>query len=398
MAAVKKDDRLGSVPTARVRAGGEAAPGAREATRQATLPTQFSAPPVESVETQAPSSAPSPTETGGPLVPAPSRQTASRPRRVLRVVAIGTVAVVLVGAVLLSRADASARSAEAARAQAQAAAVDAIRVSNHAWQVRGATLTAEAAGNTIAAAVATLEATPQAGDAPRAALQSAVDALRGALSSPGSASDATALAAVVARVAAPQQAAVTAQTTWQAAEDARVAAAKAAADQAAAAQAAADQAAAAKAAVSTTRTTTARTTTAMRTATSSGGSPAPAAPAPAAPAPAASTVGVEYSAATVGAALNAFRASRGLPPMAIVRSADRVEHAREMAASDSIWHSAVRTMWEIVGRVMPVSATAMIDAYANSPSHLAVMVGNFSTAYIGAVTYNGMLYTSIQCG
>ncbi|MHB1489435.1 MAG: CAP domain-containing protein, partial [Cellulomonas sp.] len=173
------------------------------------------------------------------------------------------------------------------------------------------------------------------------------------------------------------------------AEDARAAAAKAAADQAAAAQAAADQAAAAKAA--TARTTTARTTTATRTATSSGGSVAAAAPA-------AATVGVEYSAGTVGAALNAFRASRGLPPMAIVRSAARVEHAQEMAASNSIWHSSVRTMWEIVGRVMPVSATAMIDAYANSPSHLAVMVGNFSTAYIGAVTYNGMLYTSIQCG
>ena len=393
MAAVKKDDRLGSVPTPRVGAGGEVAPGVREATRPATLPTQFSAPPVESIGTQAPPSVPSPAGTDGPLVPAPSREMASRPRRVLRVAAIGTVAVVLVGAVLLSRADAEARSAEQARAQAQTAAVDAIRVSNHAWQVRGATLTAEAAGHTIAAAVATLEATPQAGDAPRAALQSAVDALRGALSSPGSATDATALAAVVARVAAPQQAAVTAQTTWQAAEDARVAAAKAAADQAAAAQAAADQAAAAKAAASTGRTTTARTTTAKRTATSSGGSVAPAAPAPAA-----STVGVEYSAATVGAALNAFRASRGLPPMAIVRSADRVEHAREMAASDSIWHSAVRTMWEIVGRLMPVSATAMIDAYANSPSHRAVMVGNFSTAYIGAVTYNGMLYTSIQCG
>jgi hypothetical protein len=40
----------------------------------------------------------------------------------------------------------------------------------------------------------------------------------------------------------------------------------------------------------------------------------------------------------------------------------------------------------------------MINAYANPTSHREVMAGKFSTAYIGAVTYNGMLYTSIQCG
>ena len=383
MSAVKQSDRLGSVPTPRGRAAGEVAPEVRETTRQPTLPTQLSAPAVESLETQTPPAAPSEPGSVGPLAPAPSPRRLTRPRQILRIVAIGTVAVVLVGAVLLSRADAEARSAQVARAQAQAAALDASRVSNHVWQVRGATLTAEAAGRTIAAAEADLAATPQAGDAPRAALQAAVVALRTALVAPGSATDATALTAAVAGVAAPQQAAVAAQTAWQVAENARVAA-KAAADQAAA-QAAADQAAAQAAAAKAAAT---RTT---RTATSSSGSTAPAAPA-------ATTAGVEYSAGTIGAALNAFRASRGLPPMAIVRSAARVQHAGEMAASNSIWHSSVRTMWEIVGRVMPVSATAMIDAYANSPSHLAVMVGNFSTAYIGAVTYNGMLYTSIQCG
>lgn len=390
MSAVKQSDRLGSVPTPRGRAAGEVEPDVRETTRQATLPTQLSAPTIESIGTQTPLSVPNHEETTGPLTSAPSPRWLTRPRQVLRIVAIGTVAVVLVGAVMLSRADADARSAEVARAQAHAAAIDAIRVSNHVWQVRGATLTAEAAGYTIAAAEADLAATPQAGDAPRAALQAAVVALRSALASPGSAIDATALTAAVAGVAAPQQAAVAAQAAWQVAEDARVAAAKAAADQAAAAQAAAAQAAANAAAAKAAST---RTTSTTRRTTSTSGSVAAGAPATALP-----TAGVEYSAATVGAALNAFRASRGLPPMAIVRSAARVEHAQEMAASNSIWHSSVRTMWEIVGRVMPVSATAMIDAYANSPSHLAVMVGNFSTAYIGAVTYNGMLYTSIQCG
>lgn len=384
MSTVKQDDRLGTVPTPRGSTEAGAGLGLAGKPRQGTLPTQLSAPAVENLDGAVSPSGPS---AGSAQSPVAGPKTVARNRHALRAIAIGTTTAVLVGTALLSQADARFRASEQARAQTQTAAIDAIRASNRAWQARGATLTAEAAARTVAGAVATLAATPQAGDAPRAALQAAVDGLRAALAAPDSATDPTTLAGAIAGVDAPKQAAVTAQDEWQAAENARVAAEKAAAEQAAAQAAAEAQAAAARAA------TTRKTSTTTRTTTSSGGTAAPAAPAPTV-----SMTGVEYSAATVGAALNAFRASQGLPPMAIVRSAARVQHASEMAASNSIWHSSVRTMWEIVGRVSPVSATAMINAYANSPSHRAVMVGNFSTAYIGAVTYNGMLYTSIQCG
>ena len=388
MSTVKQDDRLGTIPTPRGSAEAGAGLEQRTNLRPPSLPTQLSAPELERIGAEVDPSSPSLERITPASAPSAPARTARR--RWFRVVAVGTVSALLVGGVMLGRADAEARSAEEARAQVQTAAADAIRISTRAWRARGATLTAVAAAHTIAAAEATLAATPQAGDAPRAALQAAVAAARSVLAGPDSATDARALAATLAAIGAPQQAAVTAQHEWQVAEDARIAAEKAAAEQAAA-QAAAAKAAAEQAAAA--RTATTKRTTTTRTATSSGGTAAPAAPAPAV-----SMVGVEYSAATVGAALNAFRASQGLPPMAIVRSAARVQHASEMAASNSIWHSSVRTMWEIVGRVSPVSATAMINAYANSPSHRAVMVGNFSTAYIGAVTYNGMLYTSIQCG
>ncbi len=392
MSTVKQDNRLGTIPTPRGSA--EADPGLEQRTnlRPPSLPTQLSAPELERIGAEADPSSLSPERITPASAPSAPPRTARR--RWFRVVAVGTVASLLVGGVMLSRADAEARSAEETRAQVQMAAADAIRISTRAWRARGATLTAVAAAHTIATAEATLAATPQAGDAPRAALQAAVAAARAALAGPSAATNARALAATVAAIDAPRQAAVKAQHEWQVAEDARIAAEKAAAEQAAA-QAAAEQAAAQAAAAraaATRTTTTKKATTTTRTATSSGGTAAPAAPAPAV-----SMVGVEYSAATVGAALNAFRASQGLPPMAIVRSAARVQHASEMAASNSIWHSSVRTMWEIVGRVSPVSATAMINAYANSTSHREVMAGPYKTAYIGAVTYNGMLYTSIQC-
>ncbi|NMM30794.1 MAG: CAP domain-containing protein, partial [Cellulomonas sp.] len=128
---------------------------------------------------------------------------------------------------------------------------------------------------------------------------------------------------------------------------------------------------------------------------------APAAAAPvgaAAPAPAAAGAGDVFSAGTIGAELNAYRVSQGLGALAIVSSGARVDHAMQMAASNSIWHSTVRSMAEIVGRVSPVSASAMIGAYANSAPHNAIMLGAYSTAYVGAVTYDGWLYTSIQFG
>lgn len=247
----------------------------------------------------------------------------------------------------------------------------------------------------------TLAASAQAGDGPRGALQAAVAASTGALDAP--AVSLTTLRTTTAGLAAPEKAVVEAQAAWQAAEDARIAAEAAAAAQAqaaAAAQAAARNAS--RGSGSSKGTTTRRSTGGgTSTGTSSGGSaPAPAAPAPAAGLP---TAGSEASSGDVGAALNAHRAANGLGALSIVRSGARVEHAMQMAASDSIWHSGTRAgspkaRPEIVGRVSPGSATRMIAAYAGSSGHNAQMLGSYSTAYIGAVSYDGWLYTSITFG
>ncbi|GIG22686.1 hypothetical protein Cch01nite_34100 [Cellulomonas chitinilytica] len=243
-----------------------------------------------------------------------------------------------------------------------------------------------AAQAALAHAAATLAATPQAGDGPRAALQGASDALTTAAADPHVSF--AALRTATAGLAAPDQAAVQAQAAWQAAEDARIAA-----EQAAAAQAAADAAARAAA-----KPAKARTTTRSRTSTSSSSTTAP-------EPETSGGAGTVYPADSIGAALNSFRSSQGLGTLAIVSSGARVSHARAMAASDSIYHSGATP--EIVGRVSGPSSSAMINAYANSASHRAIMVGNYSTAYIGAVTapcsmggnsYGECLYTAITFG
>lgn len=236
-------------------------------------------------------------------------------------------------------------------------------------------------------ATATLAGSAQAGDGPRGALQAAITGASGALTAP--AVSLTTLRTVPATLAAPEKAVVDAQAAWQAAETARLAA------EAAAAQAAAEAAAAR---MSTRRTSSGTTTRRTTTATTTGGGSDAGAPEPAvAGLP---TAGSEASAGEVGAALNAHRAANGLGALSIVRSGARVEHAMQMAASDSIWHSGTRegspkARPEIVGRVSPGSATRMIAAYAASSGHNEQMLGSYSTAYIGAVSSDGWLYTSI---
>jgi uncharacterized protein YkwD len=250
----------------------------------------------------------------------------------------------------------------------------------------GRTQVQTAAQAALAHAAATLAGTPQAGDGPRAALQGASDALTRAAADPHVSF--LALRTATAGIAAPDQAAVQAQAAWQAAEDARIAA-----EQAAAAQAAADAAARAAAKPAQQRATTSKPRA------SSGGTAA-------APVEESSGgAGTGYSAGSIGAALNSFRASQGLSALAIVSSGARVSHAQAMAASNSIYHSGATP--EIVGRVSSPSSSAMINAYANSAGHRAIMVGDYSTAYIGAVTapcsmggvsYDECLYTAITFG
>src|SRR5450830_1792772 len=353
---------------ARARATGVLEPVTAPVLAPPVIPTQ-SAPP--SVESLAP-------DVAGRHAEAPTRIAA--PRRSTRLTLVVTSAltvVALVVAGVVASVQSSARAAELVRVEARTALEVAARADDQnlvrsadraVIQAAAANQRAEqvaAAGAVVAAAQATLAATPNAGDGPRSALQAATDALNSALATTGSGTSVATLRTVAAAVPAGQQAALDAQTAWQVAEDARIAAEQAAA------QAAAQQAAAAQAAAS-------------------------AAPVAAAAAPAG--VGDVFSAGAIGAELNAYRASQGLGALAIVSSGARIDHASQMAASDSIWHSTVRSMAEIVGRVSPVSASAMINAYANSPAHNAIMLGSYSTAYVGAVTYNGWLYTSIQFG
>ena len=245
---------------------------------------------------------------------------------------------------------------------------------------------------------ATLAVSAQAGDGPRGALQAAVGGATGALDAP--AVSLTTLRTTTAALAAPQQAVVDAQAAWQAAEDARLAAERAAAE-AAAAQAAARAGSRTATAKGTSAGSTRRSTGAAPSGGTSGGAPASAGEAPAVVG--LPTAGSEASAGAVGEALNAHRAANGLGALSIVRSGARVEHAMQMAASDSIWHSGTRAgspkaRPEIVGRVSPGNATRMIAAYAGSSGHNQQMLGGYSTAYIGAVSYDGWLYTSITFG
>ncbi|MCC2315629.1 hypothetical protein [Cellulomonas xiejunii] len=241
----------------------------------------------------------------------------------------------------------------------------------------------------VGRAAATLAASAQAGDAPRGALQAAIDGATGALDAP--AVSLTSLRTANAALAGPEKAVVDAQAAWQAAEDARIAA------EAAAAQAAAQAAAARDAARGSSKSGTTRRATSAGTATRAGTRTGGSAGAVAAPAAAGlPTAGSEASSGDVGAALNAHRAANGLGGLSIVRSGARVEHAMQMAASNSIWHSG--TGAEIVGRVSPGNATRMIAAYAASVDHNKLMLRGYSTAYIGAVSYDGWLYTSITFG
>ena len=317
-----------------------------------------------------------------------------RRRRAPRTLAVtaALLAGALVAAGIVASVQRSARAAELVRAEARISVVVVGRAEDERfWQAtdRAVVQTAvsnlrapqiAAAGAAAASAQAVLAASGQVGDATRAALRSAVDALTATAAALGAGASLATLQTATTTLAATQRAAVDEQATWQAAEDVRLAAEQAAAEQAAAEQAAAGSAQKAAAKRATVR--------AAKPATAS-------APAPAASAGPA-TAGDVFSAGAIGAELNAYRATQGLAPLAIVSSPDRVTHAGQMAASNSIWHSTVRTMAEIVGWVQPVSASAMIAAYAASPPHNAIMIGSYSTAYVGAVTNDGKLYTSIQ--
>jgi hypothetical protein len=250
-------------------------------------------------------------------------------------------------------------------------------------------LATTSAQSTVEHANATLAAVPNAGDAPRAALQTATGAVGSALAAPGI--SLISLRSLVAGVAAPEKAAVDAQTAWQAAENARVAA-----EQAAAAEAAAAAAAARAKAPSSNRSSTRSSTP----------KPAAAADAPAAPAtggvPAGGLVckgaggsgAGESSVGAIGAAINAYRASLGLSQLSVSRSGGLVSHAITMANAGGIWHSGADN---IVACVSNGSATSMVTAWSHSASHDAQMRRtDVSSMGVGGASLNGYLFGAVK--
>lgn len=386
--------------------------------RKASGLAQVSAPPVESRPASfvpAPQLEPLPPETAALLLPdlaglfvptaeppsAPPQTETSTPRRAARsaahpgrptTVVVSLSVVVIIAAIAggtVVRLQQEARAAELARVQErvaqvvseQRADVDFFQQSRAIVARAGTAATQGAQGAAALAAhaqaQAVLDANAQAGDAPRAALQEAMDTTAAVAAALGQGTSPADLRGAVGALAAPQQAVVEAQAQWQAAEDARIAA-----EQAAAAQAAAER----KARAATSKAAPRGSRAAAAPATSSGAAEAPAA---------AQVAGIEaYGIQSIGDALNAHRANNGLPALSISGSSTLSAHATAMASEWRIWHGGNDS---IVGWVQPVSSSAMINAYANSASHNAWMLkSDISRMSIGAVVRDGRLFTAIK--
>ncbi|GAA3795857.1 hypothetical protein [Cellulomonas soli] len=385
-----------TIPTQRVELPTPAAPAEPVAQPlPVELPTQRQGAPAAATEVQ---EAPRPTRSDLRAPEAPSR------RPVLRTVLVSASIVVLLGALvggLVLKAQADARAAELARAQARVAAVVAAHAQDVAFQsatdqrlqvAAGTAVHDTAYAQAVAAtehATATLAATPQAGDAPRAAVQQSMDAIAAAVAA-GELNPAG-VRTLVAGLAAPEKAATDAQVAWQAAEDARIAAEKAAAEKAAAEQAAAAAA----------RRSTGTRSTSTRATTSSGTSSAGAAAAPAVSGvPAGGLVcqgaggsgAGESSVGAIGEAINAYRASAGLPTLSVVRSGSLVQHAVTMANTGGIWHSGGDN---IVG-CSNGGLGSLMSGWKNSAPHNAQMLRtDVSTMYVGGASLNGFLFGAV---
>ncbi len=240
----------------------------------------------------------------------------------------------------------------------------------------------------VEAARAALAAAPQASPESRAALQASIDVAAGLVVKNPLPFVAT-MDAAAAALAGPQGAVAASQAAWQDAENARVAAEA----QAAAARAAA--ASAPRAAKPASRATGSPARARASASAPAAAAPAAAAPAAGAAAPAASGV-PEFSAGALGEAINAYRASNGLPALSISRSGSLYAHSASMAEAGSIWHSGGD---KIVGFVKPASASSLVRAWANSPAHNAWMLNSgVSSMQVGAAQSGGRLYGAVNFG
>jgi len=327
-----------------------------------------------------------------------------RRRRVLVTTALAALLVAgTAGGLVVQQAEQRAEGAAQARARVDAAlpAVAADAVMRQAADGRTGRAAAaaqhrraqDAAQQSVEHAAATLAATPHAGDEARGALQGAADALTAALE--GTPSPAR-LRALQEAVAGPEQAALDAQAQWQATEDARLAAERAAAEEAARQAAQRDAGRRSSPAYAPSRAGTSTSPT------PSGGGASAAAP-PAAPVrvPAGGKVcqgsggsgAVESGVGAIGAAINAYRATHGLPELAVSRSGSLVTHARNMADAGGIWHSGGDN---IVACVSNGSASSMVSAWAASPAHNTQMLRtDVSSMGVGGASLGGWLFGAV---
>ncbi len=241
----------------------------------------------------------------------------------------------------------------AAAAGARAAHVDA--ASSAVWEARTA-----------------LDASPHAGDVPRAQLSAATDTLSALLTQ--SRTSPYQVAQVTAALSAPLSGVSDAEAQWQAAETARVTAE----EQAAAAEAA-QRVRTGGNGVRSGENVVPRQTPAMPTVPASGKQ-----------CTAAGEGGAATSAAEIGAAINDYRVRNGLPELRVATSDTLGSHAVTMSNAGGIWHSGADN---IVGCVSNGSPSSLVVAWSRSAPHNAQMLRTDVTSVrVGGAARDGWLY------
>jgi uncharacterized protein YkwD len=101
----------------------------------------------------------------------------------------------------------------------------------------------------------------------------------------------------------------------------------------------------------------------------------------------------EASMSSLGAAINAYRASLGLSQLAVARSGSLVGHALDMGTTGGIWHSGRDN---IVGCSGSADPAYLVQAWSHSPSHDEQMRRtDVSTMDVGAALQSGWLFGAV---
>ncbi|MDM7855474.1 CAP domain-containing protein [Cellulomonas alba] len=302
--------------------------------------------------------------------------------------------------------DQSVAAGELPDATAHAQAVDAARLAlAHAQQTLAAATHVKAGqSDALQASAASLQSLVDDATSTAAALTAATSQLAADDAALGDAestavaeqvaADNAAKAAAAAHNAAAQHAAAQKAAAQKAA--AQKAAAQKAATQHAAAQKAAAQRAAAQKATTTTHSTTkapVKTTTTTTVRSTSGTAALSRVPSGGLACTSRGSGAHAASAASLGAAINSYRARHGLKKLRIVTSSSLVRHSLQMANTGGIWHSGHDN---IVGCVSNASYSYLVQAWDHSAPHRAQMRRTgISTMYIGDAERGSWLYGAV---